>query len=213
MLKIWGRGSSLNVQKVLWLVGELELEHEHVLAGGSFGRLGDPDFQALTPIGKVPVVEDGALAIWESHAILRYLAARYGKSGFWDKDPAVRSQVDRWMDWFQTALQPVFLGGLFGGFYRTPEARRNWPAIRRSLALCVQMFGVLDQELDGRPFLVGERLSLADIAAGSALYRWYALEIERPALPNLRAWYDRLGQRRAYREHVMVPFDELRGRA
>ena len=143
MLKIWGRRNSFNVQKVLWLVGELGLAHEHIPAGGSFGRLDEPSFRALNPHGRVPVIEDGNLAVWESHAILRYLAARYDCGGLWSADPAERARVDGWMDWSQATLQPDFLMGVFWGYYRTPEWQRDWPAIRKSLARCAEHFRLL----------------------------------------------------------------------
>jgi len=212
MLKVWGRRSSFNVQKVLWLVAELGLAHEHIPAGGSFGRLDEPVFRALNPHGRVPMLQDGAAAVWESHTILRYLAARYGRGSFWLDDPAHRSCVEGWMDWSQTSLQPDFLMGVFWGYYRTPEAQRDWPAIRRSLARCAEHFRLLDGILASRPFLIGAELSLADIPIGTSLYRYFELDIERPELPHVAAWYERLQQRPPYREHVMVPFAELRGR-
>ncbi len=212
MLKVWGRRSSFNVQKVLWLVGELRLAHEHIPAGGSFGGLEAPSFRAMNPHGRVPVIADGELVVWESHAILRYLAARHDAGGFWRTDPSERSRIDGWMDWSQTRLQPDFLMGVFWGFYRTPEAQRDWPAIRNSLARCADHFRLLDDVLADRPFLAGEELSLADIPAGTSLYRYFELDIERPATPNVTAWYRRLQERPAYREHVMIRFAELRGR-
>src|SRR5262245_58699366 len=151
MLKVWGRRSSFNVQKVLWLVGELGLAHEHIPAGGDFGRLDEPSFRALNPHGRVPVIEDGDLAVWESHAILRYLAARYDRNGLWSADPAERARVDSWMDWSQSTLQPDFLVGVFWSYYRTPESQRDWPAIRRSLARCAGHFRLLDEILTARP--------------------------------------------------------------
>ena len=212
MLKVWGRRSSFNVQKVLWLVGELGLAHEHIPAGGSFGGLDAPSFRAMNPHGRVPVIADGELVVWESHAILRYLAARYDTGGFWRTEASERARIDGWMDWSQTALQRDFLMGVFWGFYRTPEAQRDWPAIRNSLARCADHFRLLDGVLAERPFLAGEELSLADIPAGTSLYRYFELDIERPATPNVSAWYRRLQERPAYREHVMLPFAELSGR-
>lgn len=143
MLKIWGRRSSFNVQKVMWLVGELQLDHTHVDVGGKFGGLDTPAFLAMNPHGRVPVLEDGDVIVWESHAILRYLAARYGGERFWPADPAVRSLADRWMDWAHTSLQPDFLGGVFWGFYRTPDDQRNWPAIQAAVARSARHFGQL----------------------------------------------------------------------
>jgi glutathione S-transferase len=212
MLKIWGRASSFNAQKVLWLADELGLSYEHIPAGGSFGRLDEPAFRAINPHGRVPVLEDDGLAIWESHAILRYLAAKYGSALFWSDDPATRSLADRWMDWSQTTLQPDFLMGVFWGYYRTPDSQRDWPAINRSTTRCADHFRLLDAMLTTRPFLLGNALSLADIPIATSLYRYFELDIERPAVPNVCAWYERLQRRPAYRARVMLPFDELRGR-
>jgi glutathione S-transferase len=212
MLKVWGRRSSFNVQKVMWLTGELGLAHKHIDAGGSFGGLDAPDFLAMNPHGRVPVVSDDDAVVWESHAILRYLAARHGAGRFWCEDAAARAAVDGWMDWSQTSLQPDFLGGVFWGFYRTPEAQRNRPAIRASLARCARHFEKLDRLLEGKAFLLGDKLTLADITAGTSLYRYFELEIERPQLTQVERWYRTLQQRHAYRTHVMLPFEELRGR-
>jgi glutathione S-transferase len=213
MLKVWGRRSSFNVQKVMWLIGELELPHAHIDAGGSFGGLDAPDFLAMNPHGRVPVISDGDTVVWESQAILRYLAARHHGSGrFWPHDPAARAVIDGWMDWSQTSLQPDFLGGVFWGFYRTPDDKRNWPAINASLARCAQHFEKLDRLLERRTFLLGEALTLADITIGTSLYRYFGLEIERPRLAQVERWYRTLQQRPAFRTDVMIPFDELRGR-
>jgi glutathione S-transferase len=212
MLTVWGRRSSFNVQKVMWLVGELELEHQHVDAGGRFGGLDAPDFLTMNPHGRVPVIREGEATVWESHAILRYLAATHGAGRFWSGDPADRAAVDGWMDWSQTSLQPDFLNGVFWGFYRTPEDKRNWPAINAALARCVRHFAKLDRLLEGRPYLLGDALTLADITAGTSLYRYFELEIERPRLRQVERWYDTLQHHQAFREHVMIPFMELRGR-
>jgi glutathione S-transferase len=157
-------------------------------------------------------MRDEDTIVWESHAILRYLAARHGAAKFWSDDPAVRARVDGWMDWSQTSLQPDFLIGVFWGFFRTPESDRNWPAINASLARCAIHFGKLDRLLEGREFLLGDTLTLADITAGTSLYRYYELEIERPQFALLERWYRTLRERPAFCEHVMTPFEELRGR-
>jgi len=212
MLKIWGRRNSLNVQKVMWLVGELKIPHEHISVGGSFGGLDTPDFLAMNPHGRIPVILDGDTLVWESHAILRYLADSYGQDQFWSTDPAIRVKSDQWMDWSQTSLQPDFLRGVFWGLYRTPEPQRNWAAINESIERCSKHFLLLNHILKDQLFLGGEKLTLADIPAAALLYRYFELEIERPHLPNVEAWYKRLQERPAYREHVMVSFEELRGR-
>jgi glutathione S-transferase len=213
MLQVWGRRNSSNVQKVMWLIGELDLPHEHIPAGGSFGLTQSAEFLAMNPHGRVPVIKDSdGTIVWESHSILRYLAARYGSPRFWSEDAGRRSQADRWMDWSQSSLQPAFLTGVFWGFYRTPEALRNAKSIDENLGRCAQYFQLLDRVLAERPFIAGDSLSLGDIAAGSNLYRYFELDIKRPDVPNVEAWYERLQLRPAFREHVMVRFDELFGR-
>jgi glutathione S-transferase len=144
MLTIWGRPSSFNTQKVLWLADELGLTYQHIPAGGSFGGLDSPQFLAMNPHGRVPVIDDDGTVVWESHAILRYLAARYGGHQFWSDDPGARARIEPWMDWAQTTLQPDFLLGVFWAFYRTPEHARNWQAIRAKVARCAQHFRLLE---------------------------------------------------------------------
>jgi glutathione S-transferase len=211
MLKVWGRPNSINVQKVMWLIGELGLAHEHIPAGGSFGGLAEPRFLRLNPHGLVPVLEDGVLAVWESHAILRYLAATYGGDAFWPPANA-RARQDGWMDWTLSAWQPAFVTGVFWGYYRTPEEDRDWPAIRRSLKLCSDLLGRVEAQLEDGGFLTGPTLALGDIPLATSLFRWFELDIERPRLPKLELWYERLQARPAYRDHVMVAFDDLKGR-
>lgn len=212
MLTVWGRRSSFNVQKVLWLVGELGIKHEHVPAGGDHGGLDAPEFLAMNPHGRVPVIRDGDAVVWESHAILRYLAAAYGPGRFWSDSAAERSHADRWMDWAQTSLQPDFLMGVFWSFYRTPEHLRDVRAIEARVARCAGHMRLLDRVLADWPFLGGDVPTLADIPAGTALHRYFGLEIERPCVPNVDAWHARLRQRPAYREHVMIPFEDLKGK-
>ncbi len=210
MLKIWGRRNSANVQKVMWLVGEVGLAHERIDAGGPFGGLNDPKFLAMNPHGRVPVIEDDGAIVWESHSILRYLAARHQTESLWASDPAERSLADRWMDWTLASLQPAF-GGVFLGFYRTPESKRNWPAIDAAVESCAEQFELLDRHLARQPYLAGDRLTLADFTAGTLLYRYFEMEIKRPDIPYVKAWYERLSERPAYREHVMIPFEDMRG--
>ena len=122
MLTIWGRRSSFNLQKVTWLVGELELPHRHIPAGGDYGLNDTPEFLAMNPHGRVPVIDDNGTIVWESQTILRYLAAKYGRERFWSDDPGERSLAERWMDWSQATLQADFLISVFWGFYRTPRS-------------------------------------------------------------------------------------------
>ena len=213
MLTVYGRKSSFNLQKVMWLIGELGIAHKHVELGGSFGGLDTAEFLAMNPHGRVPVIDDAGIIVWESHAILRYLAAKYSsETSFWRANPAERAEADQWMDWSQTALQPAFLVGVFWGWYRTPEAQRNLAAVDRALEQTWRCLKHIDHQLNGRSFMLGDRLSLADIPIGTHLYRYFNLDLPRPNLPNVERWYERLQSRSAYLEHVCVPFDELYGR-
>ncbi|MBA4051645.1 MAG: glutathione S-transferase [Erythrobacter sp.] len=212
MLRVWGRLNSQNVQKVMWLLGELDLEHEHIPAGGSFGRLSDQDFGQLNPNRLVPVIEDRGTTIWESHAILRYLAAQYGGVQLWPESPRERAAFDRWMDWCQSHWQPAFLSGVFWGYYRTPEQNRDWGAINASLSRCSELMMIIESVLTDNDYISGKNFTLGDIPFGSSLYRYFELDIERPSLPRVEAYYERLKLRPSYNKHVMIPFDELKGR-
>jgi glutathione S-transferase len=212
MLKIWGRANSLNVQKVMWTVGELGLAHQRVDAGGRFGGLDSPDYLALNPNARIPTIEDDGVVVWESNACIRYLAARYGEGQLWDEDPGKRAAADQWMDWMQTTLAPDFYA-VFWAAVRIPPARQDKAAIERLGRRLAAHYKLLDRQLASRPWLAGERLSMADIAIGTTLYRYDTMEIVRPVLAHLQGWYDRLRERPAYREHVMVSYEELRGNA
>lgn len=212
MLRIWGRKNSINVQKVMWTVGELGLPHERIDAGGPFGGLDTQEFLAMNPNRRIPVIDDGGTIVWESHAIVRYLATRYGAGTLAPNDPGERAKSDMWTDWTLADLQPAFTGGVFWNFYRTPEAKRDWGLIRRAMDRSTALFQLLERHLEKRAFIAGDTLTFGDIPAGAQLYRYFNIDIERPKLPNVEAWYQRLTSREAYRAHVMVPFDDLKGR-
>lgn len=204
MLTIWGRNNSINVQKVMWTVGELGLEHVRHDVGGAFGGLDTPDYLAKNPNGLIPTLEDDGVTVWESHAVVRYLAAKYGAGSLWPEDPAARSAADQWMDWMQTVIlkdmAPVFVG-----LVRTPPEQRDGAAIEAGVAGLARSWGVLDRHLEGRDYVAGGDLTMGDIPVGCACNRYHALDIERPALPNIAAWYERLQAREAFRTHVMIP--------
>ena len=204
MVKIWGRPNSINVQKVMWAVGELGLDHERIDVGGAFGGLDTDDYGRMNPNRKIPVLEDEGSVIWESHACVRYLAATYGNGSLWPLDPARRSVADRWMDWKFTTLHP-FMHVCFWGLIRTAEADRDMPAIEQAVASLRETWRIFDQHLKVRDFVLGDRLTMGDIPLGCAFYRYSNLPIERPSLPSIEAWYDRLKSRDAYRQHVMIP--------
>jgi glutathione S-transferase len=204
MLRIWGRNNSINVQKVMWAVAELGLAHERIDAGGKFGGLETPEYIGMNPNRTVPTLDDDGFVLWESNACVRYLAARYGAGTLWIDDPAERALADRWMDW-QAATLLRDIGVVFWGLIRTPEAQRDHAAIAASAERLGELFRILDEQLAGREFVTGPRFTMGDIPIGAACYRYHELPIERPRLPNLAAWYERLQQRAPFREHVMIP--------
>jgi glutathione S-transferase len=204
MLKIWGRTNSINVQKVMWAVGELGQPHERIDAGGAFGVVDSADYGALNANRRVPTIEDDGVVVWESNACVRYLAARYGAGSLWPEDPAVRAVADMWMDWQQTTLVPD-MTTVFWGLVRTPEAERDHAAIEAAAGRLGGLWQRLDSHLAGRSFVAGERFTMGDIPVGAACYRYFQLAIERPRLTALQAWYERLRERAPYRTHVMLP--------
>ncbi len=201
MLKIWGRATSSNVQKVLWCCAELNLEFERVDVGGPFGGNRDPEYLALNPNGLVPTVRDGDLVMWESNTICRYLATTRNGEHLYPRDPAARTHVERWMDW-QLAVIGAPMGQLLFGLVRSTPETRDPAAIESARRRAASAWTVVDDEVKDRPYLAGDHLSLAEIVLGTQVYRWFAFPIERPELPNLRAWYDRMHQRPGFKKHI-----------
>ena len=210
-MELYGRLSSCNVQKVVWALEELGLAYERIDAGGQFGGLDTPEFLTLNPHGKVPVLVDGDIAIWESDAIVRYAAAKHGAGSLWPQDLAERAIADAWMAWAAAKLYPDWIA-LFWKHVRTPAPARDVEVIAQHHAAAVAAFAVLDRHLAGRDYVAADHLTMADIPAGMMLYRWFEMEIDRPDMPNLEAWYARLLARPAYRPSICIAFDDLVGR-
>lgn len=211
MIQVWGRRNSFNVQKVMWALGEIGLDFDHIDAGGPFGLLDEDWYREMNPNRLVPTLKDGKLTIWESHAILRYLAAKYSAGSLWPEDPGARSQADRWIDWTQSSLGSAFMQ-LFWMGYRTPVADQKPQIIAQAKARTDALLSLLNDHLAGQTYVAGDGLTMGDIPAGCCLYRYFEMDLDRPSLPHVEAWYARLTERPAYREHVMVPFDDLKGR-
>ncbi|MGZ9810984.1 glutathione S-transferase family protein [Pseudoroseicyclus sp. H15] len=203
-MKIWGRDNSTNVRKVLWCAEELGLTYEHVPAGGSFGLVSTPEFLALNPNGRVPCLQDGELVLWESNAIVRYLARQYGADGFAPADERLWAAADKWMDWASISLGGPFRD-LFWNMVRCTPETRDEAAMLRGHEQCADLLKLADAALAEQPWFSGESLGIGDIPLGSIAYGWFNLPIERPAMPALEAWYERLTQREAYRKAVMTP--------
>ena len=209
---IWGRRSSFNVQKVLWVLDLLQLRYSHIELGGRFGGLDTPEFGAINPHRKVPVLQDDELIVWESHTIIRYLAAKYSSSILWRETPDQCSHIDRWLDWTATRLQPDFMA-LFWGYYRTPAADRDQAAIERAREKCTRDYDILNYHLQDSDFLYGDRLTLADIPPGATLHRYFTMGVDVPKPSNVVNFYQRLCGMEEYRRHIMMPYEELFGRS
>lgn len=211
MLELWGRANAYNVQKPLWLLAELGLEFSHYDVGSNDGDLEKPEFLALNPHARIPVLRDGDAVVWESHSVMRYLANRFAQHDLYPVDPLQRSQVERWMDWDLGSLQPAYID-LFWGYYRTPPTARDASFIESAKKSCRLRFQALDRQLESQPYLAGDYFSLADIACGVCLYRYFnmGLDVEQPA--RVVDWYRRLSQRVPFQKTIMQAFDELEGR-
>jgi glutathione S-transferase len=198
MLKIWGRANSINVQKVLWACEELGLFFDRIDAGMQFGVVDTAEYQELNPNALVPTIDDDGFILWESNAIVRYLAAKYGAQD------GPNSLADRWMDW-QQALWTHGLREVFWTLIRTPAEQRDPAALEAARARTATQFKVVEAALAGQEYLCGDELTMADIPMGCSVHRWFSLDIERPASPMLESYYQRLSERPSYREIVLQP--------
>ncbi|SEQ68305.1 glutathione S-transferase family protein [Sphingobium sp. YR768] len=200
MLTIWGRLNSHNVKKVAWFADEIDLPYVRHDVGGKFGM--DDAYLAKNPNALIPTIEDGDVILWESNAILRYLAARYAPQ-MWPADPAERAQGDKWMDWqfaFADAQRDAFLQ-----LVRTAPEQRSEQVIAKSAEASGKAMTILDRALAKQPWLSGVDFGVADVPMGVYAHTYFTLDMARPDLPHLQAWYDRLRGRPGYAKSVMIP--------
>jgi glutathione S-transferase len=204
MLKIWGRTTSINVQKVLWCCAELGLKYERVDAGGKFGVNNTPEYLAMNPNGLVPTINDDGLVLWESHAIVRHLARKHGQGTLWPTDEKVLADADRWMEWYSTTLWQS-LRPVFWNLVRVEPDRRDMKLAEESRKKMAENLKIVESQLSSRAYLAGGAFTMADIPMGVALHRWFLLPIERPSYPKLAAYYERLKQRPGFTQHCAAP--------
>jgi len=209
MITVYGRNTSSNVQPVVWFLSELGLSFERIDVGGQFGGTNTPDYREKNPMGLIPALEDGDVTMFESQAILRYTAARHAER-YWPTDPIQRAPVDQWMEWSKTTVAPNVVYKAFWQLVRTPAVERNQAVLDDAIAALKQIMPIAETQLGKHDWLAGDTISLADISFGTQLFRYFTLPIERADLPALAAYYDRLAQRPAYAEHVMVSYESLR---
>ena len=204
MLRIWGRITSVNVQKVVWTADELGIAYERLEAGGTFGVVGTPEFTRMNPNNLVPVIEDDGFALWESNAIVRYLAAKHAPGTLWPDDLRLRADIDRWMDWQATTFTPA-MRDAFWQLMRTAPERRDATAVENSRAASEKGAAVLDAHLAGRAYVAGEAFSPADIVLGCAAHRWLNLPLEREPRPEIARWYACLKSRPGAAQVLSTP--------
>lgn len=210
MLKIWGRVSSSNVQALMWCVGELGLEYERTDAGFIYGKVDTSEYRAINPNGTVPTLIDGDNPpLWETGAVLRYLASAYGEETFWPSDSVVRSGIDKWAEWSKINFAQKFTAPIFWRVVRTAPSKQDPDAINGALKELNKFLDIADHRLSLSRYLGGDFFSLADIQFGHCLYRYYDIDIARSEHGHVRRYYDELCLRPAFQEHVMISYGEL----
>jgi glutathione S-transferase len=202
MLKIWGRNTSSNVQKVMWAVHELKLAHERIDVGGPFGKNREPAYLAMNPNGLVPTMEeDDGFLLWESNTVTRYLAAKHGAGSLEPSDPRARARASQWMDWQLSVLGPA-ITPVFWGLVRTPPEKRDHAAIDAGKTKTTEAMKILDAQLGKSQFVAGDSLTMGDIPVGVMTFRYMRLVPEKPSMPNVERWYAALEARDAFKKGV-----------
>jgi glutathione S-transferase len=205
-LKLWGRANSVNVQKVLWCLRELDLPYERIDAGMAFGKNHESDYLAMNPNGRVPTLVDGDFVLWESNSIMRYLALTYRpESPLYPQAPKRRAAVDRWLDWTLSTVQPVDRP-VFWALVRTPVEQRDMVAIQKDADAEAVQWRILDAQLATRRFVEGDDFTLADIALGAYARRWFGVEgISKPRFSHLERWFAEFTDRPGFVQFLAPP--------
>lgn len=188
MLHLWGRLSSINVRKTVWAAQETGAPFQRTDAGAAFGIVNTPEYLSMNPNALVPTLQDGALTLWESNVIVRYLATQYPRSGLLPATVNDQFLAEQWMDWQQTTLNGAGRTG-FIQWIRTPTEKRRPELIRESNAAMEPLMTLLDQRLSQHAFILGEHFCMADIPLGCEVHRWFGLPQPRPAWRHLERWF------------------------
>jgi glutathione S-transferase len=205
-LTIWGRANSVNVQKVLWCLRELDIAYHRIDAGMAFGKNDEPDYLAMNPNGRVPTLVDGDFILWESNSVMRYLVLAYGQgSPIYPQAAKARAGVDRWLDWTLSTLQPVDRP-VFWALVRTPVEKRDMVAIQKDADAEAVQWRIVDAQLATRRFIEGDQFTIADIALGAYARRWFGVEgIRKPQLGHLERWFAQFASRPGFQQFVAPP--------
>lgn len=204
MLKIWGRNTSSNVQKVIWALAEMKLPFERIDVGGAFGKTKDPAYLAMNPNSLVPTLEEeDGFTMWESNSICRYLAAKHQSRTLEPASPQTRARAQMWMDWQLSVMAPA-ITPVFWQLIRTPADKRDANAVETGKEKTITAAKMMDAQLGKTQFMAGDEFSYGDIPVGIMIYRYVQLIPERPATPNLDRWYAAISSRPAFKEQIAV---------
>jgi glutathione S-transferase len=202
-LKIWARRSSSSAQKVYWTLDELGVPHQQIDAGRTYGIVDTPEYLAKNPNGTIPTLEEAdGFTLYESNAIIRYIAGKYGAPDFWPDDARVRADADRWVEWANSVLLPA-VNPIFGKLVMKHGAPPEPGFVDAQIVKSKSAFIILSRRLKDRSYVAGEHLTFGDISLGMIVNRWFTLPIERPALPAIEAYYERLKTHPAYVANVV----------
>jgi glutathione S-transferase len=202
MLKIWGRKTSSNVQKVIWALAEMKIPFQRIDAGLAFGRTTEPFYLAMNPNALVPTLEEeDGFTLWESNSIIRYLAGKHDAGGLEPAEARVRARAEMWMDWQLSVMAPA-ITPLFWQLIRTPEDKRDQGVIAASREKTIAAAKIMDEQLGRTAYLAGDAFSYGDIPLGIMIYRYGQLVSGRPPTPNLDRWYAAISARPAFKEQV-----------
>ena len=213
MIKIWGRPTSINTQRVLWALADADLPYEltlasatmgpqgHVSKGGTpFGVVNTPAYLAMNPNGTVPTIDDNGLILWESNAILMWLALRHAPD-LLSGDAQQLARAVQWMTWINGRVEPL-LHTLVMELVRLPEDKRDPAKVEQARIEMIDALGMLEAFLADQPNVAGNRFTIGDIPTGAAVYRWLVFDLERPSMPKIAAWQARLAEHKGFCLHV-----------
>jgi glutathione S-transferase len=204
MLKIWGRNTSSNVQKVIWALGEMKVPFERIDVGGTFGKTKEAPYLAMNPNSLVPTLEEeDGFTLWESNSICRYLAAKHQNRTLEPADLRTRALAHKWMDWQLSVMAPA-ITPVFWQMIRTPADKRDMAAVAASKEKTIAAAKIMNEQLSKTQYLAGNDFSYGDIPVGIMIYRYMQLIPERPATPHLDRWYAAISSRPAFKEQVAV---------
>ena len=223
MLRLWGRPTSTRTLKVLWTLSEIGIEFEFILASASMGPQGSVDkgnrpygivdtaaYRAMNPNGTIPTIDDGGFVLWESNAIVRYLAMQYAPDLMYGGDTRIFARANQWMDWDNNQLMPG-QHVLVMQLVRLGKERRDVTAIEQARTEQIAALRIIDAELGRTRYIAGDRFSMGDVPLGIHVHRWLLYDIERPSMANLARWYDDIRQRAAFQQWVENPAHHLAG--